>query len=566
MKFILIMSVAVIAGLLAALPGLGDSSASDSPEDDLAPEFDRSGDAIKSSGRGFVQLPQGLTDDDFQHFYTDYLGARILPKAWFFALEDVTTGKLLSDKESLKAIGALYEEGRDIPIGLAEGDGPGGKWLGNNCAFCHTTEISYKGTTMRVVGGTGKMALNSFVTKKVLASIMATATDDRRFADFADRLLSKGSPASARDGLRTAINGTTLKVKPYLDSVAQLLPVDDGPGRLASNAKQVQFLAAQLDPRNIHVESGYVTVPAIWKSNEYRWMHFNQNNESRVARNALDWSGFDAFFSPTSTKFAYMPEEMHWSSESFVAKVQPPAWPEHILGTINHPAADRGAKTYSKLCSSCHTPKSDGKYLIANMFDFKDIGTDPAYIDSQYDVDPKSGKRIERQVFTGALAATVFADATGKPRPQVGMYDFFKVMSQRIMDERYKELGKTDPRFLDAAFQSSIQGGRINQTRKTDGYTAKPLLGIWATAPYLHNDSVANLYELFLPAAKRAKKFRIGGDFQPKVVGYDIRGTVGYEFDTHPVGNSNAGHEGPAFGTTLSNSDRLDLIEYLKTL
>ena len=36
-------------------------------------------------------------------------------------------------------------------------------------------------------------------------------------------------------------------------------------------------------------------------------------------------------------------------------------------------------------------------------------------------------------------------------------------------------------------------------------------------------------------------------------------------FDTTLAGNGNGGHTGPAFGTDLSNEQRRDLIEYLKT-
>ena len=41
-------------------------------------------------------------------------------------------------------------------------------------------------------------------------------------------------------------------------------------------------------------------------------------------------------------------------------------------------------------------------------------------------------------------------------------------------------------------------------------YKARPLDGIWATAPYLHNGSVPNLDALLQPAAKRPLSFSIG--------------------------------------------------------
>lgn len=99
-------------------------------------------------------------------------------------------------------------------------------------------------------------------------------------------------------------------------------------------------------------------------------------------------------------------------------------------------------------------------------------------------------------------------------------------------------------------------------------YKARPLDGIWATAPYLHNGSVANLYELLLPPAQRATRFFVGTRrFDPVKVGYRTDAAApgnSFEFDTTRPGNSNAGHD---FGVSrMSEADRQNLLAYLKTL
>ncbi len=109
--------------------------------------------------------------------------------------------------------------------------------------------------------------------------------------------------------------------------------------------------------------------------------------------------------------------------------------------------------------------------------------------------------------------------------------------------------------------------GRTESFQATGKYAGRPLVAIWATAPYLHNGSVPTLHDLLLPAAQRPKTFPIGGrEFDPVNVGYsgpaDAPGA--FLFDTARVGNSNAGHEGPAFGTALPEGDRMALLEYLK--
>jgi hypothetical protein len=94
-------------------------------------------------------------------------------------------------------------------------------------------------------------------------------------------------------------------------------------------------------------------------------------------------------------------------------------------------------------------------------------------------------------------------------------------------------------------------------------YKARPLNGIWATAPYLHNGSVRTLAELLKPASERAKKFHVGSrTFDPVGVGFMDDPTMP-ELDTAGTGNGNGGHE---FGASLNDTEKKDLLEYLKSL
>jgi len=98
-------------------------------------------------------------------------------------------------------------------------------------------------------------------------------------------------------------------------------------------------------------------------------------------------------------------------------------------------------------------------------------------------------------------------------------------------------------------------------------YKARPLNGVWATAPYLHNGSVPNLTELLKPAAQRLKKFSIGAKtYDPVNVGFVTDAAGLPKFDTGGTGSSNMGHEGDEYGTNLSDAEKKQLIEYLKTL
>ena len=65
---------------------------------------------------------------------------------------------------------------------------------------------------------------------------------------------------------------------------------------------------------------------------------------------------------------------------------------------------------------------------------------------------------------------------------------------------------------------------KFSHFRKTEGYTAMPLDGVWLTAPYLHNGSVPALSDLFDLPENRPKQFWRGYDlYDPARVGFVTR-------------------------------------------
>src|SRR5215813_6460360 len=101
------------------------------------------------------------------------------------------------------------------------------------------------------------------------------------------------------------------------------------------------------------------------------------------------------------------------------------------------------------------------------------------------------------------------------------------------------------------------------------GYEARVLQGVWAAAPYLHNGSVPTLAELLKPSDKRTASFKVGPAYDPAAVGLaveqpHVRATLKTtDCRDRSSGNSRCGHE---FGTTLPDSEKRALLEYLKKL
>jgi len=125
------------------------------------------------------------------------------------------------------------------------------------------------------------------------------------------------------------------------------------------------------------------------------------------------------------------------------------------------------------------------------------------------------------------------------------------------------------PQFVDAFNKSPLAAeGALKKSR---GYAATPLTGVWANFPYLHNGSVPTLYDLLGPAAERPKAFevmaartldrvRVGQPLGRAMTDVDDRNW----FNSARPGCGNGGHD--FWSTIKTDENRRALIEYLKTL
>ncbi len=259
-----------------------------------------------------------------------------------------------------------------------------------------------------------------------------------------------------------------------------------------------------------------------------------------------------------------------------------PQWPEQILGAIDKEQAATGQALYGELCQGCHLPATGDpafwseKYwsvendagerlLRLKIIPADDIGTDPAQsrVLADRKVDTR-GLGIDTEVYAGRdcepMRVTEAEDAS------------FAFSLGAVVQETtaywYRQHGIGD------ADQRRMNGERPNCLQAPGGYKARPLNGIWATAPFLHNGSVPDLYALLSPVDERPDSFYLGNrEFDPVRVGYRSGKSTGLtHIDTSLPGNHNSGHEfsddkGPGvIGPALSEANRMALIEYLKTL
>jgi mono/diheme cytochrome c family protein len=131
----------------------------------------------------------------------------------------------------------------------------------------------------------------------------------------------------------------------------------------------------------------------------------------------------------------------------------------------------------------------------------------------------------------------------------------------------------TDPNRVrvwdDAAIRYVKQDALMKRLDLQPGVGLMPpsLKGVWATAPYLHNGSVPTLYDVLNPATRPAVFYRGGEHFDPLKVGIATIDKPAddrqFRYDTRLSGNGNMGHP---FGVPLSDAQRWDVVEYLKTI
>ena len=116
-------------------------------------------------------------------------------------------------------------------------------------------------------------------------------------------------------------------------------------------------------------------------------------------------------------------------------------------------------------------------------------------------------------------------------------------------------------------------------SQATAGYQAPPLDGIWATAPYFHNGSVPTVYNVLNSRTRPrifTRSFRTGKEeYDPVKLGWKVQvldagpdpALPAFErrkvYDTSQPGRGNGGH---TFGDDLTEPERMEVIEYLKTL
>lgn len=551
-----------------------------------------------------VELEVGLnSEEEMLWRYLDE-GSGFLPLNFFYALKDHKTGKPFIEVLPRFGFVPSPSNSSNLPIGLTTGQLSAAQsnslYLGTNCAVCHSGMYTYQGTAMVIDGAPNILDFEAFfneLEKSFLKTVsspsklyqlihdlmkrehnpdkegelfevhpsvlqvfsdMHTATDGQALAATKKNIESglhkayQSKPEQGKNILEKLANEITLPtssaynwseerlhylkksisnfhkdiafIKEHINRLSKVKKsfigeTVAGPGR-ADSFDAIWDLLVQKN--QLIPMAAPVSIPQLFNYNQFKWVHWDGNTSSILERDYAQAIALGASYNPDNSESSVLPLNI-MNLELVARKIRVPKWPNKILGSIDLEKAARGKAIFSKNCLSCHAEES--------LTPVAEVGTDP-----------QRAVNFARLEHDGKSYATILAE-----------------LGRKVVEVSLKSHN------IDTTNLTPIKHSKSSAWRVTNAYHSRPLDGIWASPPYLHNGSVPTLWDLLTPASERPKEFLVGRELDPIKVGINSITQTGDEwvFKVEETGNSNQGHE---FGVEMSDEEKWSLIEYLKTL
>jgi len=535
----------------------------------------------------------GLSDTDRASLYHLSEGGELYPLDWLLALDvEVPTNDggvaVRPFLENIERFGLLPDPkdagnpyGLPVGVSLARSKISGTQMIGLNCAACHVGQVQYQNQRVRIDGAGNMAYINKFL-EHLASETEATFKTPRRLSRFWERLrtVRRERRAGGADPDDVAEDETLAgRVKQLLSDrglleaqVAALrnvptlrrslaISTEEGYGRLDAFGIGRDELFGAIGANSLPADAP-VSIPHIWGMEYTGWLQWGANTNSVMERNIGQALGVGALFDAKTFESTLRLEDLH-QLETLAYKITPPKWPD-TFPPIDAARAARGRELFYQHCAGCHeTFKVDGKMRVYQLFSLDEVGTDPM-----------AALNFERQV--------MLADGTVQPFPNAALglitrikqkaYQERKLDAQTIAQWEQRQI-RSGPQWNPTFRAPLLNADSWADTKGRKVYRAKTLVGIWATAPFLHNGSVPTIYDLLKPAAERPVTFPTGQrEYDPVKLGLETDrakyvlppGLPGFLMDTRRRGNWNTGHEW-SFYPTLTDDQRYAIIEFLKS-
>jgi mono/diheme cytochrome c family protein len=573
--------------------------------------------------RELVTLEQGWNNDERLDFYNTSQGSQLIPYSWFLALEQAGSEALFLADDNIRRLGYIPQQpiaGRNsdgLPIGFVKDDNiepfllskisasrlaavagtfqsEYQEWLGLTCAACHISEIELDKHVLRIDGGPPLSDFQSLI-EDLSKALQATVENDDKLTRFAKEVLAQGGYSEGeKQRLRQELTPFIAWLDNYIEINYGGLATAYGYGRLDAFGAILNRVTASFTgiAGNATPANAPVSYPFLWNTSQLSWVQWNGSANNHIGRNVGEVSGV---FADTVVKTSD-PAEMFRSSakimnldrlENLMSQLDSPKW-QVPLPPIDQDKAAKGKALFAGNCVSCHGIRDeDGqfpmtnpnplgkKFIKVNMIKLNHIGTDPLmvrnFVNPALNVDPgvmqsflpdeyQDAAKVPRAVMLTTVVRNVIGKQVAAFSPPLDQQQLLELAGYHLPEDKG---GPAPPNLV--------------------AYKARPLNGVWATAPFLHNGSVSSLYQLLLPDTEREMSFDVGGkNFDVKNVGF-LSSEAGnrFRFNTldsagKPIpGNGNYGHSGNLYTATraedeqwrnFTDEERYQLIEYMKTL
>jgi hypothetical protein len=458
--------------------------------------------------RFFREEPAPFFASDEEHFLYGSVGTEAEQGVpyWIWLVLPRIFPEYLPGPGGYASIGILSHDGHEMPIGLSKVT-VGFPRVGINCAMCHAASFRARPDDVPTIYPAA--ASHQTGEQEYLRFLIACASDPRFTADTILGEIARNTRLPLMDRLlyRFAIvPGTRRALLRLRDSNAWMTRRPDwGRGRIDPfNPVKFTILRQPIDET-----IGNSDMMPLWNLSRrdgtaYHWDGLSTSLREVVQSSALGDGATQAWMDRDFARW----DETDPPKMSSLRRVM------NYIGALKAPAyplpvdaslAASGATVYAAHCAECHDP---GAKRTGTVVPLEEIGTDRHRLD----------------MWTADAATAYNAYGEGRTWKFAGF-------------------------------------------RKSAGYTATPLDGIWLTGPYLHNGSVPTLADLLEAPANRPTRFWRGYDvFDAAKVGFVVQGSeaerAGTVYDTTLPGNANAGH---TYGAELTLQDKRALLEYLKT-
>jgi hypothetical protein len=504
------------------------------------------------------KLDQGWSPDLHAQYAHIDQGSMMMPLELFLALKTADGKPLSTDLERFGFVPdpegtALTEPVRFVGVSTHRDPATKKDWVGLTCAACHTGRIRYQGKWFFVQGAPSMLDFDSFFAATV---------------DAMNRSPVAGNYSDLKTTLNTrlAFNATTVHGGfARVDAFGQIF-------------NQVSAVALKNGPAGAASPDAPVSYPFLWDIAQHERVQWNGSapnlgvgGDGSKLRNIGEVIGVFGQITipakaPRHPKFqSSIAYQNIVKIEEWLKDLYSPSWPDTLLPPIDAEMRRRGELVYNRQdanCAECHKLLKDNNKrnrsypLPIQMTKLSVVQTDPKVtvnFDRTANTRQLKGKHellYPRTPFRSFQATDAVRDLTA-------------YMTLGVLAE--------DRPSLLASLKDAVAMA-WNVDKDFDVYKARPLNGIWATAPYLHNGSVPSLDQLLTAPANRAQVFCLGSlnDFDPEAVGFAVPKTAAqpcaegeFRFDSSISGNRNGGHD---YGTNLSAGDKRDLIAFLKSL